>query len=186
MTIPQPENITLISELSERFQEGPFSEFELAMYERKARKLQKVSPEAGLCALGMIACFRGDAQKMRSYHERAIQASGGSATYKFNYGSSLNTMGFKEKSFTYFLQSAEGAQENTRHLNRAIVLSFELDTPHLQGLLERWEKLTQQEHPIVLEMKSRELTRFCMNASTPSLEEVWGGQEEAEAWAHLQ
>ncbi|MGE4296840.1 MAG: tetratricopeptide repeat protein [Desulfovibrionaceae bacterium] len=186
MSVPAPAHIGLVDEISVRLGEGQLSEFEIAMYIKKADALMNVSPEVAHCALGILACLSNDEKRAREHHKIAIKLSS-QPCFLFNYACSLSYLKHYEEALSYFLQAVEKAPDVPRHLNLAIKLAFELDSPALERLLTLWAKLNKgEDHPARYEVESRALTRMCTDMSSASLDEVWGGEEESAAWAHLQ
>jgi tetratricopeptide (TPR) repeat protein len=186
MTAIAPQSVGIINEISARYSEGPLSEFEIAMYTKKAQAMMDNAPESAHCALGILACISGDAQKSRKHHECSLNISR-SSVYLFNYGASLDILGFHDEAMDILLEAIDKDHLNTRHLNKTIKLAFRLDNRRLGELLMLWKKLNKgEEHPVEKEIASRDISRYCMESSEPSLAQVWGNCEEDAAWDYLQ
>ncbi|MDK2957786.1 MAG: hypothetical protein PWQ57_3284 [Desulfovibrionales bacterium] len=153
MPTPLPAGFQLIIDLSVRYQEGPISEVELANYSKQARDAKKTDPALGLCALGMIAAIKGNEREMRDYHERAITVSGEGVVYIFNYGSSLEIMGFRTEAFSWILRAVKADPGNLQFLNRMIWTAYTLNDNRLETFLGRWKKLRGEPHPVAEEIE---------------------------------
>jgi hypothetical protein len=188
MTTPLPEHSTIIDELRIRYHEGPLSEFEIAKYRSMAQTLKTVDPAKYLCAQGMLACFSGKFDEMRDFHQRSIRISEDNALYIFNYACSLRAAGFVNEALPLALDAVRRDDMNLRYLNTAIWIASVAGSTSLEELLSRWEKLNRGEkHAVQVEQEEhREVTRFCLETSGPSLAQIWDTPEEDAAWAHLQ
>ena len=149
---PQAEPIPIITQISERIDGGPLTEFEFAKFTDMANKLIKnnIDKAAGLCALGMLACLRKDIPNLHKYHKAAILAASGDDIYVYNYAYSLERVELYDEAAQQIKKAVSLEPFCLKNLNKAIWLSFLIGSNALDEYLARWSKLTNgEQHPVV-------------------------------------
>lgn len=150
---PAPAIDNLIDDIRIRASRGTISEFEIAAFKKRAKKLMNADPALAFCALGIIASQEDNEQETRANFQKAIELSADSLI-KFNYAVSLGLLGNGEEALTMILEVVDKEKGNLDYLNDAIMITYERNDDRLSELLELWEKQTNGEpHPIVEEME---------------------------------
>ncbi|MBI9110259.1 hypothetical protein [Maridesulfovibrio ferrireducens] len=161
MTAAEPAVDNIIDDLRVRCSEGALSEFEIAMYNKRAQNLLNSMPIIAYCALGILGFIEKNETKMRKNHLESIRLATETrrlpGLFMFNFGCSLCGMGYAEEGADYLFKAYEHDKTNLRHLNSAIIGAYQADDQRLDYLLEQWAKLNEGEpHPIVEEIEDAE------------------------------
>lgn len=183
--IPEAAVDNLINDIRIRRLNGPISEFERALFKKRAEKLMNTDPAQAYCALGVLAADAGNEAEARKKHMKALEYSSLPVFY-YNYGVSIGHLGHYEEAITEVCKAIDSDVADLTYLNFAIWLAYKIEDSRLPLLLAKWENRTKgEQHPVLKEI-DEELTNFCMISSHSSLAEVWDTPEEDEAWEHLQ
>ncbi len=155
----------LIDDIRLRMTRGRLSEFEVAMYTKRAKQLITTDPARGFCSLGMLAAERGNEEEARKNHMKSLEVSSNDPRLQFNYACSLGILGFHEEAIEIVLKVIESEESNLEFLNDIIWLTYETNDDRLPYLLDLWKERTQgEQHPVVEEIEDAEDVRAALDS----------------------
>ncbi len=150
-------------------------DLELKRLTRRATVIKdKVSLDYGFALLGMIATLEGDAEKMKSCFDRAVQQSGGRAEHLFNYSMSLKYFNLYEEAYKMADAAYRKDRTDLRFLDNLIETACVLnELDDFRKYIRLWNDLTKRKHhleyePLVVFESARDYRGFV--AENPGLE----------------
>ncbi len=148
--LAQPDIQGLVDEIN-RFQTTlDHTELDLKRTRKRAENIKdNVSIDYGFAILGMIACFEGDVESMKSYSERAVQQSGGLPEHLYNYSLSLKLFNLHEEAYEKADAAYRKNPADLRYLNNLIQLVCILNKrDEFDRYVKLYKKATQKRHPL--------------------------------------